>query len=162
MVEVLTLGATPAVQSAHPNHTARAISVKPVSVTDHSWESSQRNRFGAIVVSPRIDLPVFCFYGELRDTSASYLTVSAIWFRTYPRRSAYKRKRRLGPAERLTLILGPRKAGADTFLYHGAFEFGEHAHHLKHCLAGGRRGVDRLLVKVQVDLEGVDFSQELD
>jgi hypothetical protein len=68
----------------------------------------------------------------------------------------------LRSAKRLALILGPRKAGTDTFLNHGALEFGKHAHHLKHRLAGGRRGVDALLVKVQVDLEGVDFGQEGD
>src|SRR5215831_911058 len=63
------------------------------------------------------------------------------------------------PAQRLTLILRPRKAGADTFLDHGALEFSEHAHHLKHRLAGWRRGVDSLLVQIQVDLERMNIGQ---
>jgi hypothetical protein len=29
---------------------------------------------------------------------------------------------------------------------HCSLELGEYAHHLEHCLAGGRRGVDALLV----------------
>src|SRR5262245_57617852 len=36
-----------------------------------------------------------------------------------------------GPAELLPLSLGPPQAGAHPLLDHGAFELGEHAHHLE-------------------------------
>jgi hypothetical protein len=65
-------------------------------------------------------------------------------------------------AELGALRYGARKAGADTFLEYGSFELGEDRHHLEHRLAGGRRGVDALLVQVQVDLEGVNLSQKGD
>ena len=35
----------------------------------------------------------------------------------------------------------------DPLLDHRALELGEYAHHLKHGLAGGRRGVEALLVQ---------------
>jgi hypothetical protein len=38
-------------------------------------------------------------------------------------------------------IIFEAKAGANPFLNHGAFEFREHAHHLKHRLAGWCGGV---------------------
>jgi hypothetical protein len=54
-------------------------------------------------------------------------------------------------------FLGATEAGADALLDHGALELGEHPHHLKHRFAGWRRGVEALLVQVEVDLERVDL-----
>jgi hypothetical protein len=48
------------------------------------------------------------------------------------------------------LILDPPKPGTDSFLNHRALELGKHAHHLKHRLAGRRRGVEALLVQEKV------------
>jgi hypothetical protein len=45
------------------------------------------------------------------------------------------------PAELLALTTGSRKAGTDSFLDDRALELGKYAHHLKHRLAGRRRGV---------------------
>jgi hypothetical protein len=47
------------------------------------------------------------------------------------------------PPEAFALALGLRKAGADSFLNHGALELSKYAQHLKHRLAGGRRGERR-------------------
>src|SRR5262249_44840278 len=47
-------------------------------------------------------------------------------------------------SEAFTLTPGPRKPGADSFCNHRPFEFGKHAQHLKHRLAGGCRGVEAL------------------
>ena len=57
-----------------------------------------------------------------------------------------------GPAKLLALAPGPRQARTDSFLNDRPLELGKHAHHLKHRLAGRRRGVDALLVQEQVDL----------
>jgi hypothetical protein len=40
------------------------------------------------------------------------------------------------PAQPLSFTPGPRKPGTDSFLHNGPLELGEHAHHLKHRLAG--------------------------
>ena len=50
-------------------------------------------------------------------------------------------------AELFALATGPRKPGADSFLNHRALELGKYAHHLKHGLAGRRRGVEALLMQ---------------
>jgi hypothetical protein len=49
------------------------------------------------------------------------------------------------PSESLSLALGPRQAGTDPFLNHGALKLGKHAHHLKHGFTRRRRGVEALL-----------------
>jgi hypothetical protein len=67
-----------------------------------------------------------------------------------------------GSAELLALAYGPLKAGTDPFLDHGPFELGKYAHHLKHCLAGRRRGVEPLLMQVEVNPQRVNFGQEAD
>src|SRR5215471_14666947 len=66
------------------------------------------------------------------------------------------------PAQRFAFVSRPREAGAHTFLDHGALEFGEYAHHLKHRLAGGRRGVNSLLVQVQINFKGMNVGQKTD
>ena len=65
-------------------------------------------------------------------------------------------------AEPLAVPTGPLKAGAEPLLDHRPFELGKDAHHAEQRLAGRRGGVDALLVKVQVDLGGVDLAQEPD
>jgi hypothetical protein len=60
-----------------------------------------------------------------------------------PNRSAMTRR----PTKTLPLAPGPRKPGTDAFLNHGAFELSKYAHHLKHRLAGRRRGVEPLLAQ---------------
>src|SRR5262249_62247875 len=45
-----------------------------------------------------------------------------------------------GPPEALSFTSGPRKPGTDSFCNHRPFEFGKHAQHLKHRLAGGGPG----------------------
>ncbi len=45
---------------------------------------------------------------------------------------------------------------------HGAFELREDAHHLKHRLAGWRRGVEALLMEHEVDSERAQLGQEAD
>src|SRR5439155_27299760 len=61
---------------------------------------------------------------------------------SFLQRRGYRR-----PTKTLPLAPGPRKSGADAFLNHGAFELGKYAHHLKHRLAGRRRGVEPLLAQ---------------
>jgi hypothetical protein len=53
----------------------------------------------------------------------------------------------LGAPEALAFTPGPRKPGTDSFRNHRPLKFGEHAQHLKHRLAGGRRGVEALLAQ---------------
>jgi hypothetical protein len=65
-------------------------------------------------------------------------------------------------AERLALRTGSLKACLHPLSDHGAFEFGEHSHHLKHRFAGRCRRVGPLLVQHEVDPEGVEFGQEAD
>jgi hypothetical protein len=67
-----------------------------------------------------------------------------------------------GPPETLSFTSSPRKPGADSFCNHRPFEFGKHAQHLKHRLAGGCRGVEALLAQEQVDLQRVQLGQETD
>jgi hypothetical protein len=45
---------------------------------------------------------------------------------------------------------------------HAALELGKHTHHLKHGLAGRRRGVDPLLLEAGVDAEALQFGEEAD
>src|SRR5207247_2836439 len=52
-----------------------------------------------------------------------------------------------GPPKAFTLIPGPREASTDSFLNHRPLELSKHAHHLKHRLPGGGRGVQALLVQ---------------
>src|SRR3954447_11921294 len=56
----------------------------------------------------------------------------------------------LGVDERATAMLarrfGPSNARIHPLADHRALELSEHAHHLKHRLAGRRRGVDALLM----------------
>jgi hypothetical protein len=47
-------------------------------------------------------------------------------------------------------------------LDHRALGLGEYAHHLKHRLAGRRRGVETLLVQEQVNAERVQLAEEAD
>src|SRR5262249_24969330 len=46
-----------------------------------------------------------------------------------------------------TLTPGPRQASTDSFLNHRPLELGKNAHHLKHRLPGGGRGVEPLLTE---------------
>src|SRR6266568_998500 len=66
------------------------------------------------------------------------------------------------PAETLALGASTSKAGVNSVLDDAALELGEDAHHLEQRLAAGRRGVHALLMEVQVDLEGMQLSQERD
>src|SRR5262249_15345234 len=66
----------------------------------------------------------------------------------------------LRPAELLSLRLGSSKAGSDALLDHGPLELGKHAHHLEHRLSGRRRGVEALLVEIEIDLERMNFREE--
>src|SRR5262249_1755330 len=52
------------------------------------------------------------------------------------------------------------KPGADSFLNHRTLKLSKHAHHLKHCLAGWRAGVEALCFQEQVDASGVELAQE--
>src|SRR5215831_19402752 len=53
-----------------------------------------------------------------------------------------------GAPEAFTLALGPRKPGTDSFLkIIRPLELSKHAHHLKHRLPGGGRGVEPLLAQ---------------
>jgi hypothetical protein len=63
-----------------------------------------------------------------------------------------QRSRRVGPPL-------PRP-GADSFLNHRALELGKYAQHLKHGFAGGRRGVEPLLMQEKVDAQRVQLGQE--
>jgi hypothetical protein len=60
---------------------------------------------------------------------------------------------------RPTQLLAPQ-ACTHALLYHCALELGENAHHLKHGLAGRRRGVEALLMQEQVDAQGMQLGQE--
>ena len=50
---------------------------------------------------------------------------------------------------------GRSSPGTDSFLNHRPLELSKHAHHLKHRLPGGCRGVEPLLAQEEVDLERV-------
>ena len=56
--------------------------------------------------------------------------------------SFFQRRGYRRPTKPLPLAPGPRKSGADAFLNHGALDSAKYAHHLKHRLAGRRRGVE--------------------
>ena len=70
------------------------------------------------------------------------------------------------PTDRLATLgalgLGPCHAGDHPLLDQRALKLGERAKHLKHRLAGRRRGVEALLVQVQLDPERVQFGEEAD
>ena len=68
-------------------------------------------------------------------------------------------------AEHLALRLRPSQSGVDPLLDHRSFEFREGAADLEYQLSHRRRGVDRLLVDVEVNpdrLEVLDRSQRVD
>ena len=71
-----------------------------------------------------------------------------------------------GPAEGFSAFgaarLGPGNASTHPLDNHAALELGKHAHHLEHGLAGGRRGVDALLMQRQVDAERMQLGEEAD
>src|SRR5689334_3405260 len=52
-------------------------------------------------------------------------------------------------------------AGHDAFLQNRPLEFCKHASDLKHGLAHGSGGVESLGMQIQVDLEGMDFGEEI-
>ena len=56
----------------------------------------------------------------------------------------------------------PRRYAEHPLDDHAAFELGKHAHHLKHGLAGGCRGVDALLMQGKVNPECVQLGKETD
>ena len=51
------------------------------------------------------------------------------------------------PAELRAVLTCPREPGVDALPNYAALKFRKHAEHLKHCLAGGRRRIEPLLVK---------------
>ena len=55
------------------------------------------------------------------------------------------------------MSLRPLQPRLDPFLDHGPLELGEHAHHLEQGLPCRCRGVDALLVEVEVNPKGVEF-----
>ena len=59
----------------------------------------------------------------------------------------------------LSLRLGSGHAGQDTFANHLALEFAKHAKHLEHRLAAGSRGIDALLVEVEIDFLGPKLGE---
>jgi hypothetical protein len=63
------------------------------------------------------------------------------------------------PPQPLALRLGPLQAGLNPLDDDGALELGEDAHHLEQRFAGGRAGVDALLMHVQLAALRVDFAQ---
>ena len=65
-------------------------------------------------------------------------------------------------SQAFSLRFGRAQPSSHTLLNHGPLKLAEHAHHLKHSLARGRRGVQTLLVQVQVDPNRVDLRQESD
>ena len=65
-----------------------------------------------------------------------------------------------GRPPQLALGLGSGHARLDPLLDHGPLELGEDAQHPEHGLAGWRGGVDALLVEVELDVLGVQFSKE--
>src|SRR6516165_7100468 len=69
------------------------------------------------------------------------------------------------PAELRALCDRALKASVDALPDHAALKLGERAADLKHELAGRRRGVDRLLVEVEIDAAGLqrlDGAQQVD
>ena len=64
--------------------------------------------------------------------------------------------------ESLSLAPCPREPSLDPLDNHRALELGEDAQHLKHRLPGWRAGVDTLLMEVEVDALGVEFTEEPD
>jgi hypothetical protein len=65
-------------------------------------------------------------------------------------------------AEALALTASARQPGTDPFLDHRALELGKHAQYLEHGSAGGRAGVEALLVQKQVDAERVQLAGKAD
>lgn len=76
------------------------------------------------------------------------------------------------PLDRLSTVFGHRlatalagrsaKARHDPLPDHGPLEFGEDAEHLEHHPAAGRRGIEPLLVQIQIDVLRLGFVQEGD
>ena len=63
-----------------------------------------------------------------------------------------------GATAMLAVSLGSSNAGIHPLTDHCALELGEHAHHLKHRLAGRCRRVDSLLMQEQVDAQAVQLG----
>jgi hypothetical protein len=61
-----------------------------------------------------------------------------------------------------TLRAGPGDARAHALLYERALELGEDAEHLEHGSSGRRRGVEALLVEVEIAADGVQLVEETD
>jgi hypothetical protein len=68
----------------------------------------------------------------------------------------------VGRPSLLPLCASTIEAGLDPLPDHGALEFGEHAHHLKHRFAGRRRRIEPLLMEHEVNSERVQLEQEAD
>jgi hypothetical protein len=62
-------------------------------------------------------------------------------------------------AERKALAASPRQPCHHALADHRLLELREHAKHLKQRLVCGCRGIDALLVQVEIDTLGVDFGQ---
>ena len=66
------------------------------------------------------------------------------------------------PAQAFPAGFRAAQARPDALLNHGPLELGEHTAHLEHCLAGGRRRVNALLVQVQIYARRVQLIEESD
>jgi hypothetical protein len=59
------------------------------------------------------------------------------------------------------LLLGSCEASEHPLSDHGPFELRKDAHHLKHCSASGRGGIETLLRQEKIDAFGVQCPQEI-
>jgi hypothetical protein len=67
---------------------------------------------------------------------------------------------RARPAERLALCPRALDAGANALADHRAFELGKYPAHLERRLAGRGRGVDALLMQIQIDRLGLQVRKQ--
>ena len=63
------------------------------------------------------------------------------------------------PAELRPLGLRTRKPGSDPLSDNLPLKFGKHAHHLEQRFTGGRRGIDRLVMQIEIDPYGMKFAE---
>jgi hypothetical protein len=77
------------------------------------------------------------FAGDLDDAHAGPQTILDAFF-----------KNCADPVRASCPLDGPLEAGVDTLADHTALELRKRSRHLKHQVASGRRGVDRLLVEL--------------
>jgi hypothetical protein len=103
-------------------------------------------------------------YANAKGLCQRAQTDPATCMRSLGSRSGARINRRAanGPAAPGSPFLRARHASKHPLSDDGALEFRKDPHHLKHRLAGWSRRVEALLMRIEFDAAGMDFTEESD